>query len=881
MADYSRSFLLPVACEMTDKGFRVQAGGEEVVFEGELLKLTPACADVEFSIANDTYATLTATVNVKEDAQIDEVRWFAGDWSGMDQTAIASTDAVDICVFMRKNDVSFFLSLDFPYSKIEPNGVSYDPYDKVKSGEVYAVHTISVGAARLTGEVPDIGYEKGQFDRGEIEAMSEYVESRMPKQFLRSITTSACITNQMTDLREGRIFYSGNDNPTLATDMETLHKEVDLCAELGVEFMQVFEATFDFTDDGKSKQGMKELVEHGKRVGVFIGDYLVPGGVYCDHYNYDHRYLDRPEWRSMNKEGQRTRLCFGCEDHEKWETDTMVNSMSETGARLVCLDGWQLHPCYDPAHGHGENGGYYCKIRGFVRMMEAFNQISPDFLTWSNSGEFIRIAPKLLWYNPNVYLTDPHPRLYSASLNTLKYYGDCRREQMVSVHNRYFLPYTAYNNCEYYVFRFSRIHDLSFFEYSFLQSICVTPNIGFGELRTFLERVPSAKLDYVKGFMKKWIRFLKDNYDVWKNVYQIGDNPQVGANEVYAHTLGDHGYVCMVNQNHQPQTAKFTLDGSIGLSEGERYRVTEIYPNEAVLAEQALPYARRGDTLELNVPAFSVRIIKIEPWTEPETVQLYGIDGRVEKTQGGYAVHVSGKIGHTYEAAVVIPSETVVAMTAQTVRTVPTYTFPTRVSDIRTDGNVTRFRLKMPRDTFDPVVQGWRVDGSEPCNLGFENSDFCGAYIHNMYSEQQHTVLYLQTESCDQVGAFPALQMPDTVYTREIPNRASVYEAVINIPFIERSMAALPIGQDEVLELIFADAAMVKSLKVFINGVPTEYYTFRYAWETMRSFAVELVGRVASSTPFTLRVEVEWNDAVASRVQKNVNTTDGNLHVLA
>jgi hypothetical protein len=119
---------------------------------------------------------------------------------------------------------------------------------------------------------------------------------------------------------------------------------------------------------------------------------------------------------------------------------------------------------------------------------------------------------------------------------------------MVTVHNKYFVPYTAFSNCEYYAFRRSRVADDEFFEYSFLQGLAVTPNICLGEMRTFFERTSSKNLPKVKSFIKKWLKFIRDNIDCWKFVYQLGDSPNAGANEAYAHINGKKGFICLVNQ---------------------------------------------------------------------------------------------------------------------------------------------------------------------------------------------------------------------------------------------------------------------------------------------------------------------------------------------
>src|SRR5690606_29858491 len=137
----------------------------------------------------------------------------------------------------------------------------------------------------------------------------------------------------------------------------------------------------------------------------------------------------------------------------------------------------------------------------------------------------------------------------SPHLNILKNLGDGRREQMVSVHERYFVPYTAFTNYEYYLAPNSRLADPHVFEYSFLQGLAVTPNIGLGEIRSFLDRIPSKDNLRVKSFIRYWLEFVREHYDVWRYTSRLGDPPGLGAAEVYGHIKEDRGFLCFVNQN--------------------------------------------------------------------------------------------------------------------------------------------------------------------------------------------------------------------------------------------------------------------------------------------------------------------------------------------
>lgn len=876
---YGEKFLVCPEVAISDTGLSISALGETITFSGNVFTAhTNAELDTVVSLSSSDVAVLSPECKVLKNGRMDEYKYFDGTFGGFDEMVIAETGLCGIGVFLRTGGVSFFLSLDFPYSRIDHDkdkkaSIGVDPLDPLKAGQTYTPHTLSIGAVCLSGNM------SGRYDRAEIEAFSEYIQARMPKNFNgdRPIYSSACITNRMTDVREGRIFWSMYDNPTLTLDPETLKKEVRMCAELGIEYYQLFEGYYDWEEDGSSEKALKEIVALGKSLGVRVGDYMTPLELNCWHYNYHDRVLSDPEMCALLEEDykngtdHRRFLCYGSEKTVDYLLGTIVESIKRNGEEIICLDGNALLPCFDESHGHNK-GSVYSLVRGLVRVMKAMNETSPYFLTWSNSGNWLELCPKLVWFNPNVYLTDPHPRDYSSSLNCLKYYGDCRREQMVSVHERYFVPYVAFCNCEYYAFRHSRVDDMAFFEYSFLQGLAVTPNICLGEMRTFLERVQVKHSDYVGGFIKKWLKFIKDNIDYWKYVYRVGDEPGVGANECYAHVKGDRGFICLVNQDAGEKEFTFCLDGSIGLekNEGKRYLLSEIYPRECPIAEQTLPGSVYGENITLSVPAYSVRFIKIEPYFEAEKgFRLYGIPADTIDVSGGkYTLGITDYCGKRTPAALWINDKSLGGISVKTVKNVPKYFFGSSLESTEISGNAARFTLHFPRERFNREITDWSAEKTEKCHLSSENSDFCGGYIHNMYDELQRCELSFSVndnQGKEKAAADDSVceyNPPENVTkAAKIPRRASVYEAEFDMPFMEWPNVSNLYGFDEVIELIFSDCNAVKAVRAFINGLQVPVYEYVYAVARhMRTWCIELVGNVSSGTRPTIRIEVDWTE---------------------
>ena len=850
--------LIPVSVQVRTGGAQLSAGGQTLGFTGDLVRLdADQQIESQWTVAEREFTSFSLTVTANSSALLRRVCWFAGDWEPGVERAVQSTALMDNVLFLRKGDVSFFLSLDFPYSRIGADGITYPPQEHLAAGQRYAAHGLTVGACRLSGQ------RVGKFDRAEIEAVSAYVERRFPPRFERPMFLSAGIVNRMTDVRDGRIFYSMADNPTLALSPALVEEDLRLCAKIGIEYYQVFEGVFDWPDEAKTGATLRRLQKEARRLGVRMGDYANPQGLYCGHYNYEHRSLNRPEWLIAGEDGKPVGPeCLGCPEYSKMLRERLVAHNREYGLELIILDFLNIRPCYSKNHGH-EPGDVYQQVRALVRLMEELNALDPDFLSWSNSGNWLELMPKLTWSNPNVYLTDPSPRAYASHLNALKHLGDGRREQMVSVHESCFIPYRAFCNCEYYFIRRSRLSDPMVFEYSFLQGLAVTPNICPAELRTFLNRIPGPDAEHATAFMRHWLQFIRDHFDVWKHTARVGDPPGLGAAEVYAHIVRDHGFLCLVNQNPFPRATTFTLDGSIGLSASETFALTEVYPRQCPVVEQPLPVARRGDRIACVLSPHSVRIIEVGPASKARLPAVFGLPATIKPANGGYQIALCAPQGQKVELGLVLPTGWAVdRIAARQTPTVPMYTFPAAARVLSQTGNLARIEVQFPREPAPRALTRWRVSpGDVEVELPTaDRTRFLGALVHNAFTEDYEVQLDVRTTKAKAGDVrLPALAAAETRTAPMPAGERLTYTTRFVLPFIEADWGCDPgCDSDPLIELAFADPSQVHEIEARLNGVPVPVQRYRNPRRpAYESFFVELSGN-ARPGPVELALSVRY-----------------------
>ena len=390
--------------------------------------------------------------------------------------------------------------------------------------------------------------------------------------------------------------------------------------------------------------------------GVRVGDYSGCNSVFCPHYNEHGNTLNRPPWQMRDAQQNAGAFCFGCPEFVDYYIATVVPAARESGFQLHCLDFLGIAPCFaDHGHPPGDDSVYH-QVAGLMRFMKTLADVDPEMMVWSNSGNWSDFLPKIAWWNPNLYLTDPFIATPWPGLNMTRLLDDARREQMVSLHYTHFMPFRNFTNCQYFFSQNSIVPDIRNYQYGALSSIAVTPNLCLAEIRPWMDRLPAAQQNEVVAFYQRWTRFLKDHYPLWRHTYHVGDNPAPGGIEIYGHAEGGHGFVFVVNANYWSDVVRIPLDARLGFSARGSCEIAELYPTEQLVLTPEGPTPAYGDSITLDVPAQQVRVLEVRP--APETIdapRVYGIPGTLEQTPQGYLLKTSAPQGAKRRFAVRVP----------------------------------------------------------------------------------------------------------------------------------------------------------------------------------------------------------------------------------
>lgn len=883
-------------------------------FVGEVKEFT---WKLSYDVSGPGRITKTFTLTPSRDLQLDLVTLW--DAQTTLDPVVSSTKHQDIACFYRKGSSGIFVSLDFPYSKVTVEKgltqVYYPPFIKLKKGITYTAHTLTLGSTKVTGD------QRYGFYEGEVASMDAYIQERFKPRFERPMFLSASIMNLYTQPRGEVIFYTMKDHPTLTYNKDLLRRDLALMPKLGMEYYQVFPGVFDWVPGDPHPDTVTKLMEFARSHGVRMGDYSGAGEVFCPHYNNHNKHLDKPEWLITSKDGKHNSgFCFG----ESKFVDLYVNTVTENAKRfkfeIHCLDFLNIQPCYTASHGHPK-GEYsiYQQVQGLSRVLAGINSVSPEMMTWSNSGNWAEFLPKIAWMNPNLYLTDPYIDIPIQGLNMTRLLDDARRRQMVSLHYSRFIPFRYLTNCQYFFSQNSIEPDLRNYQFGALSTLAVTPNLTLGEVRPWIDRQSPENQKNIISFYKKWTEFFQKNFELWKQTYHVGDEPGVESVEVYSHAAENRGFVFIVNSSFSDRTVNVPMNHRLGFEGQNQSELLELYPNELKRLTAQGPFFKLGSELPIHVPARQVVVLEVRPApgkiTKPT---LYGLAGSIEKSGDGYLLKTKAMQGQKSKMAILLPESSKPITSALVNMDVPRqmerqiYQTPlTLVSGESNKGyQGLLIDIQFRREVVPTELRNWKFKAQNldqglkaGLDTGFSIADsqvpetlfplltnvnefrqlplmdktldsmnlgvlanFRGAYIENAFGEEQDT--WIELKSSGGVSVIPE----GTLASGEVAEKPRALPSVaraegnswwlqteFNLPFMY-TIGAEPFMDDHTLLVLpLLRQAKIKEIRAWVNGKPLDIQAYRYPRNRrLATFYADMVGTSAHGGKNRLVVHLQY-----------------------
>jgi hypothetical protein len=169
--------------------------------------------------------------------------------------------------------------------------------------------------------------------------------------------------------------------------------------------------------------------------------------------------------------------------------------------------------------------------------------------------------------------------------------------------------------------------------------------------------------DADKEWFRAWLDWTDTNIEVLRNIRPILGQPMLGRVDGSAGFKGDRGFIFLFNPNYRSLTADFKLDESIGLREGKRFLLRQLYPDaekgKLLSGGSADGFWAYGDRVSISMPGTDALVIEVVPAPAPlDQPLLLGAPGKVEFRQGVVELtDVRGEHGTSRPVRIVMPGD--------------------------------------------------------------------------------------------------------------------------------------------------------------------------------------------------------------------------------
>jgi hypothetical protein len=812
-----------------------------------------------------------------------------------------SSGELDICLFLSLEQLGLFFTLDFPYNDITANEkyfeVSYPPQQNVNTGETVKSHISTIGNCSL------LNIKQGDFDLGQAEAFRHYLLFDYAKPHLQAPQlVYSSIVNQYTEVNfnvpdtpkdkspiQNKIFYTLTNAPYLMIYPEQIPDEVDFCKSLSMDFCQIYEGPFEWTEEKPDEKTLIDISNYAQEKSIKLGLYTGANNLTAPHFNHYGEQKGNPEWHIVDANGKETETyCFGSDDFTRWFTDTIIYASQKYGFLMTNFDFLTIAPCYARDHNHPP-GGIYQQIANVWKCLNEIRLAVPGYVFDSNLG-WAPLVPKIACEMDGFYLTDPYVNTYFPSLNATKILDDSRRADMVRYFRDYLTPVEYFRNCEYFVCADSVIHDSALFEYGILQGLAVTPNLQLGESLALFDRLNSKQCEHAREFLAKWTQFVKDNWEYYHYTKILTDLPSVGQVEIYAHCKDNKGYIFLVNPNPFRIPAQFKLDETIGLSSSGGFLIKELYPEENCLpAIGRLPYKEYGDIIQYVVESQSCVVLSIEPASSDNEARIFGLPACLQRIHDGYQIKLSYFQGNHKRLFLQLPSnEKVISIYSE--QEIP----------FSQENDLYSFSITFPKEKVEPELHQWviceasldsglkqsfhqGIDGdtitfpvlrhflSDKDALTYKRSldelslslpaTFLGAYIENLLNEKYAISLKIQTENTNIIEDYESKKqssqfVSDTLYTEttlsedqktliQVGCKEFWFSSKFEVPFVQKYIPPDYYHHNFIM-LNFFRPEQIKNIRAWINAIEVEVNRYGYWRGDTGSFTYYIDGTKSS-----------------------------------
>ena len=385
-------------------------------------------------------------------------------------------------------------------------------------------------------------------------------------------------------------------------------------------------------------------------------------------------FMQQKEWTSWVPNGNPGGYLgadTGQRSFQDWLIGKLVDFQKHTGAGGFSFDHWWI--AYDETP-----SSKYAQWAGCRRILQELRRQIPDVVMdgrqqYQGFGVWTWLAGSY----PHPLLGDEQPESFPAFPDLHWSRASADRQRRTSWYYRQdcfapvevlpgYMTHQTARNDDKGVCRRDRFRpadwDLLGWKYSVISAIASAPyHLIVNCLPARDEREFKAFSSADQKWFRDWFDWTEGNIQVLRNGKPIIGAPQVGRVDGWAAFKGEKGFVFLFNPNYRSLPAEFTLDQTIGLNEGKRFVLRQLYPDAQAGRLVAPPgkfYWNRGDQVRIHMAGAEAVALEIAP--APDSLEQPWLAGAVgQAALSGKRLDltgVRGEMGIDQELVVALPA---------------------------------------------------------------------------------------------------------------------------------------------------------------------------------------------------------------------------------
>ena len=382
-----------------------------------------------------------------------------------------------------------------------------------------------------------------------------------------------------------------------------------------------------------------------------------------------------PQWTAWcdGKTGGYVGADTGVRSFQDWFVNQLVAFHRRTGISGFSFDHWWI--AYEAKDGLKPTS-QYAQWYGCRRILEELRRRIPDVV--------IDGRQQYQWFGPWTWLggSYPHPTMNDEQPGSFENFPDLHFSRVSGDRQRwaawwyrteqftpldlvpgYMTHQTPRNDAQGQCVRdrafFTRDWDTLGWRYSVLSSVGTAP---FNHVVDYLPaRDESESANFLPAdqrWLRNWMDWTDQHRELLRRLRPIIGPPALGRVDGTAAIDGDHGFVFLFNPNYRELEAEFTLDGTIGLSGGDRYVFRELYPRrDDCWANPRTARGVVGTQVSLSIKGPQAMVLELVPAASLLLPALLNAEGAATLQGTSLALQdVKGEIGTTEELVVLLPA---------------------------------------------------------------------------------------------------------------------------------------------------------------------------------------------------------------------------------